>query len=197
MLDYLIQLDTKWFLFLNGLHNPFWDTIMWYISAVKTWIPLYAVILFFVFKKMKWQGFIAVLFFALLITFADQGSVKLFKNVFERLRPCHNPEIQHLVHTINGKCGAQFGFVSSHAANTFALAMFSSLFFRRRWVSISFFVWAAVVSYSRIYLGVHFPFDVIGGALLGAFIGVLTFIFYNATLHYLKKRKSRQKPTLN
>jgi undecaprenyl-diphosphatase len=197
MLDYLIQLDTKWFLFLNGLHNPFWDTIMWYISATKTWIPLYAVILFFVFKKMKWEGFIALLFFALLIVFADQSSVKLFKNVFERLRPCHNLEIQHLVHTINNKCGGKFGFVSSHAANTFALAMFSSLFFRKRWVSISFFVWAAVVSYSRIYLGVHFPFDVIGGALLGAFIGVLTFIFYNATLHYLKKRKSRQKQTLN
>jgi undecaprenyl-diphosphatase len=197
MLEYLTQLDIKWFLFLNGQHSPFWDTVMWYVSGTKTWIPLYVLILFFVFKKMKWQGFIALLFFALLIFFADQGSVKLFKNVFERLRPCHNPEIQHLVHTVNGKCGGQFGFVSSHAANTFALAMFSSLFFRKRWISISFFVWAAVISYSRIYLGVHFPFDVICGGLLGMLIGILTFLFFNATLHYIQKRKSREKPTLN
>lgn len=197
MLEYLIQLDTQWFLFLNGIHSPFWDTIMWHISAVKTWIPFYALILFFVFKKLKREGFVALLFFVLLVTLADQGSVNLFKKVFERLRPCHNPELKDLVHIVNNKCGGQFGFVSSHAANHFALAMFSSIFFSKRWVTISFFAWAAIISYSRIYLGVHFPFDVIGGALLGMFIGVLTFIFYNAALHYLQKRKSRQNPTLN
>jgi len=195
MLEYLTQLDIKWFLSLNGLHNPFWDTIMWYISGTKTWIPLYALILFFVFKKLKWEGFIALLFFVLLIVLADQSSVKLFKNVFERLRPCHNPEIKHLVHIVNNKCGGQFGFVSSHAANTFALAMFTSLFFRKKWVTISFFAWATLVSYSRIYLGVHFPFDVIGGALLGLLIGVLTYITYSASINYIQKRKNRQKPT--
>ncbi len=193
MLEYLAQLDIKWFLSLNGMHNEFWDTIMWHISATKTWIPLYVVILFFVFKKLKWEGFVALLFFALLIVFADQSSVKLFKNIFERLRPCHNQEIKHLVHIVNNKCGGQFGFVSSHAANTFALAIFSSLFFRKRWVTIYFFAWAAIVSYSRIYLGVHFPFDVISGALLGMLIGVLTFIFYNAALHYLQRRKNQHK----
>jgi len=189
MIDFLIEIDKKWLLFLNGFNSPFWDTIMWYISGTKTWIPLYAVILFFVFKQLKWRGFIALFFFILLIVLSDQISVRLFKNVFERLRPCHDPVIGHLVHLVNNKCGGQFGFVSSHAANTFALAMFSSLFFRNKAVTISIFVWAAIVSYSRIYLGVHYPFDVMGGAILGVVIGIITFRLYLLSQKYIKKKE--------
>lgn len=192
MLEFLEQLDIKWMLFLNGINSPFWDTVMWYISATLTWAPLYAVILFFVFKKMKWEGVIALAFFILLIVMADQSSVKLFKNVFERLRPCHNPDIKDLIHIVNGKCGGKFGFVSSHATNTFALAMFTSLFFRIKWVSYSIFIWAIIVSYSRIYLGVHFPFDVLGGAGLGILVGLVTYKLYLFVLNYYRKKRSRK-----
>ncbi len=167
MLDFLNKVDTWLFLLINGLHSSFFDKIMWYISDTVIWIPLYAIVLFFVFKKLKIQGFITFVFLILLIVLTDQGSVLLFKNVFHRLRPCHQPEIANLVHIVNGKCGGQYGFISSHAANTFAFAVFISLFFKNRKFSVFIISWAAIVSYSRIYLGVHYPFDVFVGALFG------------------------------
>jgi undecaprenyl-diphosphatase len=117
------------------------------------------------------------LFITALILLADQTSVHLFKNMFERLRPCHNPMITDFVHTVHGKCGGQFGFVSSHAANSFALAVFSGLLLKskyRYFLPLMVF-WAAVVSYSRIYLGVHYPADVLGGAILGSILGIFVF----------------------
>ncbi len=197
MLEYLKELDTACFLFLNGFHNPFWDKIMWYISATTTWIPLYAVIIFFVVKKFKRKSIITLLFFALLVLLADQSSVHLFKNVFERLRPCHNTDIQDIVHTINGKCGGKYGFVSSHAANTFALAVFLVFLFKNKAVSVFFILWATVVSYSRIYLGVHYVGDVLGGALLGTVVGLLTFKLYEISLGYFKTKNWASGKTQN
>ncbi len=188
MIEYLQQLDIKWFLFLNGLHNPFWDTVMWYISSTTIWIPLYLVIVFFTFRKFNKQAFVSLLFFGLLVLLADQSSVHLFKNVFERLRPCHNPDIKHLVHIVNNKCGGSYGFVSSHAANTFALAVFVAFLFKNKAASFSIILWATVVSYSRIYLGVHFVFDVLCGALLGSIIGYFTLKLHNIALEYLQSR---------
>lgn len=108
---------------------------------------------------------------AIVVALTDQLSVHLFKNVFERLRPCHNPDLNGLVHLVNSKCGGKFGFVSSHAANTFGVAMFIHYIFRVRWFTLSILLWATIVSYSRIYLGVHYPGDVVFGALLGVLIG--------------------------
>jgi undecaprenyl-diphosphatase len=117
------------------------------------------------------------LFFGLLILIGDRASVEMFKEVFERLRPCHNPTIKYLVHTVDG-CGGKFGFVSSHATNSFSLAVFSSLLLKSKfkWITASMLFWAALVSYSRIYVGVHFPADILGGAILGSGVGVFVFL---------------------
>jgi len=178
MLDFLIELDKSWFLFFNGFHNAFFDSLMYFISGTKTWIPLYLVVLFFIFRKLNWKGFLVLFFLILLIVLADQGSVTLFKNTFQRLRPCHNPEFANLVHLVNNECGGKFGFISSHAANTFAFATFTALFFNNKSFSIPIFLWAIIVSYSRIYLGVHYPFDVLGGAFFGISIGYIISLAY-------------------
>ena len=171
----ILEIDTDLFLFLNQFYNNFFDIIMKQISAKLIWVPLYSIVLFFLYKKFKLKKTILLLFFfALLITLTDQTSVHLFKNVFQRLRPCHNPEIQQLTHFLSLP-GSKFGFVSSHAANSFAFAFLSLLLFRNKNYTIFILTWAFVVSYSRIYLGVHYPLDIIGGAALGIFISILIY----------------------
>ncbi len=191
MLEKLIALDTQLFLFLNSIHNPFGDQIMWYISATTTWIPLYALVLFFIFKEYKWKGFIPLIFLILAIVLADKISVYGFKNVFERLRPSHNPDIAQVVHIVNNYRGGNFGFVSSHAANTFAFATFTALFFNNRKFTLLIYLWAVIVSYSRIYLGVHYPGDILGGAVLGWLIGMAMYKLQQITENYLSKNKDK------
>jgi undecaprenyl-diphosphatase len=144
-----------------------------WISERFSWIPFYVVLAVLMGFKFKWKLLIILPFAGLLIFFADQISVHFFKDVFLRLRPCHNPTIADLVHIVNDHCGGKYGFVSSHAANTFALAVFVGLVLKNhfKWMLSFMLVWATIVSYSRIYLGVHYPGDVLGGALLGASIG--------------------------
>ena len=175
MLEYLIELDKDIFLFLNSLHTLVWDDIMYQISSKFIWIPLYLAVIVFIFKSYKLKkGTVIFVFMIAAAAVADLSSVHLFKNVFERLRPCHNPDIQNLVHIVK-RCGGQYGFVSSHAANSFAFAVFSLLVLKNRFYTFGIIFWAAVVSYSRIYLGVHYPADVLGGAVLGS---IISFIFY-------------------
>ena len=174
-MDFLIQIDTELFIFLNKLHSPFFDEIMWWISYKHTWIPLYLFILFFIFKKFKWKGFIPLVAIIIGVTIADQGSIHLFKEVFQRLRPCHTPELADIVHIVKNKCGGKYGFVSSHATNVFFLASYIALIFENKYLRILLLFWAIIISYSRIYLGVHFPADVFVGALLGALIGIIMF----------------------
>lgn len=145
-----------------------------FITERYSWLPLYILLSVLVFVKFKWRGFILAPFIALVILSADQISVNLFKDVFLRLRPCHNPEIRDLVHTVDG-CGGQYGFVSSHAANTFALAIFIGFVLKKHlsYLLHIMLVWAAIVSYSRIYVGVHYPADIICGALLGVVIALV------------------------
>lgn len=184
MLEELIRLDTNVFLFLNDLHNPFWDQVMWFITQKETWYPLYALILFFVFRQYRWTGFWVFLAMALVVTLADQISVKVFKFGLERPRPSHNEALDGLIHIINNYRGGAYGFVSSHAANTFGFATLTTRIFNQRWVVWALFIWATVVSYSRIYLGVHYPGDIIGGALLGIIIGYSVYLLYR----YLMQR---------
>lgn len=168
------NLDHELFLFLNGLHVGWLDPVMTFISSEMGWIPFYVILLYLVFKKLGWKGLLFVVIgVVVLITCSDQLSSHVFKPVFHRFRPCHDPLIQDLVHLPNGHCGGQYGFISSHACNTFALASFITLIMKRFYkkIGLLMFIWAALVSYSRIYMGVHFPGDVLCGAAVGMILG--------------------------
>ncbi len=174
------DLDTQLFLFLNSIHSDFFDVVMYWASNKPFWIPLYLFFFYLAYKQIGKRIWILAIAVTLLILLSDQISVHAFKNVFLRERPCHDLILQSQVHLLNGYCGGKYGFVSSHAANTFALAMFLSLFFRGRlnYFSPLIFLWAAFVSYSRIYGGIHYPLDVIGGAIVGMGIGIAVFKIY-------------------
>lgn len=174
------HLDQQALLFLNSLNSPFFDQVMYAISGKIIWIPLYLAILIYLGIKYKRKFLIIVLFIILAATLADQISV-LIKNLVERLRPCHEPELQGLVHLVKGECGGMYSFVSSHATNSFNVALISLLLIKKRWFTISIILWALVVGYSRIYLGVHYPGDVICGSILGALIGWSIYRLYDLT----------------
>jgi undecaprenyl-diphosphatase len=172
MIHFLQNLDVKLFLFLNAQNSSFFDKIMWFISGRFEWIPLYLALIFWIFYRFRKKGWIILALTLLVFALSDAGSVHFFKNVFERLRPSRNPALEGMVHIVNGYRGGLYGFISAHAANTFGLAVFMSLVFREKWFVISILIWASVVSYSRIYLGVHYPSDVFIGALWGTLMAV-------------------------
>ena len=183
MLEQLELLDKELFIFLNSIHSEWLDTIMWHISGKPQWIPFYLVLLYFTVKKFKKRVYIILPLIALLIFLSDQISVHFFKEVFERFRPCHNLELKEIVHLVNNKCGGKYGFVSSHATNTFAIGVFLSLLLKNRWALI-LIPWAALVSYSRVYLGVHYPSDILGGAILGS--GIAMALYFSVYKTFLK-----------
>jgi undecaprenyl-diphosphatase len=170
MIEALNKVDQQWLLWLNGHHTAFFDQLMISASGKYEWIPLYAVILGFIIWKYRWKSIWIILAVIILITLSDQIA-NLLKSGVKRPRPCKDPEIGHMVRLVNNYCRGAFGFVSGHAANSFALTTFVSLLFRKRWVTTGLIIWSVLVSYSRIYLGVHYPGDVICGALLGALLG--------------------------
>ena len=169
-LQNILEIDKELFLSLNGLHNSFWDTIMLMVTRKETWIPFFSIILFYIIKNYKIKALPIVVFLALAILLSDQFSVLLKDNI-QRFRPVHDPVIGPLVHNVLRK-GSLYGFVSSHAANGFAVLAFTTSIFKNRnyWFLLLF--WAILFSYSRIYSGVHYPLDILGGAVLGWIIGI-------------------------
>lgn len=170
--------DVRWITALNADGGWLVDQIMWYASAKLTWAPLYALILWWVWRTHGWRyavGFLAAVL--LFILFADQTAT-FCKNHFSKFRPTHYPELKGMLHTVNGYVGGLYGTVSSHAALTVGIAFLSGMVIRRRWVNLCFVVWVILVCYSRIYLGVHYPMDIALGLLNGLiWSGLFYFLF--------------------
>jgi undecaprenyl-diphosphatase len=175
-LHQLISFDQHLFLALNGVHGAYADRFMWLYTQTWTWIPSLLVMLAVIIRTKKKESIWILLAMVLAIVFADQVSSGLIKPIAERFRPSHEPALDGLVHLVNGYHGGYYGFVSSHAANSFAIALFTSLLFRNRRYTIILFLWALVNCYSRIYLGVHYPGDILGGMVVGITGGYLFFI---------------------
>lgn len=157
---------------------------MWFMSAKLVWIPFYILLTYLLFRKVGIKnGILALVFIGLTIAMADQVCSHLIRPAFERLRPSNpsNP-ISQYIHIVNGYRGGLFGFPSCHAANTFALATFLSMTIKRRAFIIGIFIWAVLVSYSRMYLGVHYPMDILVGGSIGTCLAIFCYAGYSLTL---------------
>jgi undecaprenyl-diphosphatase len=181
--------DNSLFISINGFHYDWLDPVMEAFSSIRLWIPLYLIVVVVIIWKKRIRSIAPLAVLALSFALADQLSVHLFKNVFERLRPCHVEELQTVIHSLEA-CGGKYGFISNHAANSFCFAMFTSMFFKNRYYTVLIFFWAVCVSYSRIYVGKHFPLDVICGAAFGIVCQQTGWLLYNLIL---KIKVSRQK----
>lgn len=189
MFETFRQIDTSIFLFLNGLHSPFFDFVMWWASNKFIWIPFYAGLLWLLIRQNPGRVWLLLLMILLLIVISDQSS-NLAKFAFLRFRPSNEPLLHGLVHTLRNYSGGDYGFYSGHASSSFAVAVFViSLEGRRfKWLIFLMLSYAILVSYSRIYLGVHYPGDILAGAMAGSIYGFAIsrlFLFFR---HRLEKK---------
>lgn len=179
MLDWIEYTDQALLLFINANHLHWLDVCMYGVSNKWIWIPLYAILLFWLWQQYKTKIYWLLACVFVLILFADQGS-NLCKDSVKRYRPCHNLALQSKLHLVQNKCGGQFGFFSAHAANSMALSMFVVLLLikKKPWLPWMMFAYCFLVSYSRVYLAQHYPLDIVGGWLWGATIAVFIFRYF-------------------
>ena len=179
MISFFNQIDTNLLLFLNGIHFQWADQFMFLVSGKWIWTPFYVWLIYLIIRTHGKRSAIVLVMIAIVLVLTDQVASHLIKNLAERLRPSHEPGLEGILHLVNGYKGGHFGFVSSHASNSFGIATYFFLLFRKRyrWLPWLMFSLAILVSYSRIYLGVHYPGDVICGAFTGAIIANIIFFF--------------------
>lgn len=206
-MDYLIHIDQQWLLAINGWHSEWADILMWYISKSTTWLPLYALLVGLIVYRFgilspslcregrRGSSLLRVLIilagFAVAVGVSDFVSSGIIKPWVCRLRPTHEPALAGMLHIVNGYTGGMYGFVSSHAANTVACALLFSLLYRNKYATVALMLWVALNCYSRMYLGVHYPGDIIGGLLVGTLIAGMT---YAVARHLLKRLDARHVP---
>jgi len=185
MIEQLLQYDNELFLYLNNLGSKPWDNLWLIITSKYTFIPLYAVLLFLLYKKYGLKSLLVfIVVVALMITFTDQIT-NVFKRGFQRLRPCRAEGTMEYMRFIAVRCG-KYGFFSGHSSNSMAAAVFAGLMLKPYYKNLIFILlfWSAIVAYSRIYVGVHYPLDIICGLTFGAISG---FIFYKLSKYLLKR----------
>ncbi len=189
MLERLINIDTEILLAINGWHSPWADSLMWIISAKATWIPLYLLLiglLVWRYRKpamtsVKWLQrvpvcVVMIVVIGLAVGAADFIASGILKDLIARPRPTRVPELEGVLHLVNGYRSGQYGFVSSHAANTMACALLFSLIWRKKITTVGLMLWVAANCYSRMYLGVHYPTDILGGLIVGSLVAVVAFL---------------------
>jgi undecaprenyl-diphosphatase len=185
VLERLLHIDTEILLAINGWHAPWADTLMWIISAKATWIPLYLLLIGLLvwryrqpaMTSVKWLQkvpacVVMIVTIGLAVGAADFIASGILKDLVARPRPTRVPELEGVLHLVNGYRSGQFGFVSSHAANTMACALLFSLIWRNKIATCGLMLWVAANCYSRMYLGVHYPTDILGGLIVGALVAV-------------------------
>lgn len=177
MLEKISYIDRQLFIFLNGLGSETYDGLWLMITKQINWLPFFILLLYLILKKIGTkQALILIVFVAVLITFTDQVT-NLFKNGFQRIRPCNEPEIRDVIRVV--KSSNSYSYFSGHAANSMAVAMFLYLIFKQHFNYFGFlFLWPLIFAYSRIYLGLHYPFDIVSGYLFGMLSGFLMFKLY-------------------
>ena len=193
MLEQLLHIDTEILLAINGWHAPWADTLMWIISAKTTWIPLYLLLiglLVWRYRKptlttVKWLEKVPVCVVMIVVIVSAVGAADfiasgILKDLVARPRPTRMPELEGVLHLVNGYRSGQYGFVSSHAANTMACGVLFSLIWRKKIATVGLMLWVAMNCYSRMYLGVHYPLDIIGGLLVGALLAVVGYVLLRA-----------------
>ncbi|MBR6551008.1 MAG: phosphatase PAP2 family protein [Paludibacteraceae bacterium] len=189
MLEQLLHIDTEVLLVINGWHAPWADTLMWIISAKATWIPLYLLLIGLLvwryrqpaMTSVKWLQrvpacVVMIVVIGLAVGAADFIASGILKDLVARPRPTRVPELEGVLHLVNGYKSGKFGFVSSHAANTMAVALLFSLIWRNKIATVGLMLWVAANCYSRMYLGVHYPTDILGGLLIGAAVAVAAYV---------------------
>lgn len=189
-MEQILEWDKDLFLYLNNLGSPKWDAF-WNIITTKWYsIPVYVLLLYLLFKKVGWKSTVmALILTAILITCTDQLA-NIFKHGFERLRPCRQEGVMEKSRFVAERCGS-FGFFSAHAANAMAIAIFIGSILSK-YFKYSFpllLIWVFLVSYSRIYLGVHYPGDIITGIIIGGILGLIAYRLYTKSVQkYIQKQ---------
>ena len=189
MLDRILHIDTELLLLINGWHSLWADRLMWIVSEKTTWIPLYLLLIGLlvwryrqpVNNAMKWLKKVPVCVVMIVAIVAAVGlsdfiASGILKDLVARPRPTRVPELEGVLHLVNGYRSGQYGFVSSHAANTMACGMLFSLIWRKKITTVGMMLWVVVNCYSRMYLGVHYPLDILGGLMVGALMAVVAYL---------------------